>query len=233
MICDFTALDIETTGLDPKMDKVIEIGAVKIRNSRETGRFDALVNPGRKLTEKIMQLTGIRDEDLENAPYIEEVLPELLDFIGEDVLLGHRILFDYSFIKRAAVNHNLVFEKQGIDTLKLARRFLPELESKRLTSLCEYYGIEYNAHRAYSDAGAAAKLYFKLMEHFPVEEAFAPFPLIYKVKRETPATERQKERLYKLIEQHKIVTDYEIDRLTRNEASRITDKIILQYGRIM
>lgn len=232
MIYDFTALDIETTGLDPKMDKIIEIGAVKIRNGKEADRFETLIDPGKKLTERIIQLTGITDENLENAPRIEEILPKLLEFIGEDVLLGHKILFDYSFIKRAAVNHNYIFEKQGIDTLKLARRFLPELESRRLPYLCEHFGIIYDAHRAGNDAQAVAKLYFKLMELFPMEEAYAPFTLIYKVKKESPATERQKERLYKLMGQHKIVIDYDIDRLTRNEASRITDKIISQYGRI-
>lgn len=232
MIYDFTALDVETTGLNPKMDKVIEIGAVKIRDGEITDRFESLVNPGRKLREEIVQLTGITDEKLKNAPGIEEILPAFLDFVGDDALLGHRILFDYSFIKRAAVNHQLSFERKGIDTLKLSRLFLPELESKKLVALCEYFGIAYHAHRAASDAEAAARLYFKLTERFPSEEAYVPVSLIYKVKRETPITERQKDRLYKLIAQHKIVIDYEIDRLTRNEASRITDKIISQYGRI-
>ncbi|MGN1180099.1 MAG: PolC-type DNA polymerase III [Suilimivivens sp.] len=232
MIFDFTALDIETTGLDPKMDKIIEIGAVKIRDGSIVDRFETLVNPGRKLEERIVKLTGITDENLADAPLIENILPELFEFIGEDILIGHKILFDYSFIKRAAVNCRYVFEKQGIDTLKLARRFLPELESRKLPFLCAYYGISYDPHRAGNDAEAAARLYFKLAEGFPVEDAFEPYSLIYKVKRESPATERQKERLYRLIEQHKIVIDYEIDRLTRNEASRITDKIISQYGRI-
>lgn len=231
MIYDFTALDIETTGLVPKRDKIIEIGAVKIRNGKIEDYFDRLVNPGRKLEERITELTGITDDELLTAPYIEAVLPELLDFIGKDILVGHKILFDYSFIKRAAVNQGFEFKKKGIDTLKLARRFLPELESKRLTFLCEHYGIVYDAHRAGNDAQAAAKLYFKLAESFPIEEAFEPVSLIYKVKKESPATQKQKERLYKLAHQHKLIIDYDIDKLTKNEASRITDKIISQYGR--
>lgn len=232
VIRDFVALDIETTGLDPKRDKIIEIGAVKIRDGKETQRFENLVNPARKLEEKIIQLTGITDKELEQAPYIEDILPELLLFCGDDVLLGHRILFDYSFIKRAAVNNNLNFEKQGIDTLKLARKFLPELESRRLPFLCEYYGIKYDAHRAGSDAFASARLYFKLIDNFPEEEAYKPAALIYKVKKESPITQMQKERLYKLINRHKLVIDYDIDKLTRNEASRMTDKIISVYGRL-
>lgn len=232
MIRDFVALDIETTGLNPKRDRIIEIGAVKVREGKEVQQFEKLINPARKLEEKIIQLTGITDEELEKAPYIEDVLPELLDFMGNDVLLGHRILFDFSFIKRAAVNNNLSFEKQGIDTLKIARKFLPELESRRLPFLCEYYGIKYDAHRAGNDARAAAGLYFKLMDDFPDEEAYKPASLIYKVKKESPITWKQKERLYKLINRHKLVIDYDIDKLTRNEASRITDKIISKYGRL-
>lgn len=231
MILDFTALDIETTGLDPKRDKIIEIGALKIRNGKAEDRFETLVHPGRRLEERITELTGITDEDLRDAPVASQVIPKLLHFIGEDVLLGHRIMFDYSFVKRAAVNLNLSFEKQGIDTLKLARRFLPQLEKKSLVFLCEYYQIELHAHRAGNDAQAAAELYFKMAEQFGEEDAFLPVPLLYKVKKEGPVTEKQKERLYKLIEQHKLVIDYEVDMLTRNEASRITDKIILQYGR--
>lgn len=232
MIRDFIALDIETTGLDPKRDKIIEIGAVKIRDGKEIQRFEKLINPARMLDEKITQLTGITGKDLEKAPYIEDILPELLLFCGDDVLLGHRILFDFSFIKRAAVNNNLSFEKQGIDTLKAARKLLPQLESRKLTFLCDYYGITYEAHRAGNDAWAAAQLYFRLADNFPEEEVFKPVPLIYKVKKENPATRQQKERLYKLVNRHKLVIDYDIDRLTRNEASRLADKIILKYGRL-
>lgn len=232
MIFDFTALDVETTGLDAKKDKIIEVGAVRIRNGKVTDRFESLVNPGRKLEDHTIQLTGITDKDLENAPDISEMIENLLLFIGDDVLLGHRILFDYAFVKRAAVNQRLTFEKRGIDTLKLARKLLPALESKKLTSLCEHYGIVYDAHRAVSDALAAAELYFRLTEQFPQEDVYEPIPLIYKVKRDSPITEKQKERLYTLTEQHKIEIGYDIDKLTKSEASRITDKIILQYGRI-
>ncbi|MBD5500872.1 MAG: 3'-5' exonuclease [Lachnospiraceae bacterium] len=232
MIWDFTALDIETTGLEAKRDRIIEVGAVRVRNREITHCFNQVVNPGRKLEERIVQLTGITDEELSKAPYIEEVLPELLDFIGEDVLIGHRIMFDYSFVKRAACNQGLTFEKRGIDTLKIARKFLPWLESKRLTDLCQYYGILYDAHRAGNDARAAAQLYLKLAENFPIEEDFEPKELIYRVKKESPATQKQKERLYRMIKQHKLIINQDIDKLTRNEADRMADKIISRYGRM-
>lgn len=114
MIRDYTSLDLETTGLEPKKDRIIEIGAVKVRNGQAAEEFQALVNPGRLLDEKICVLTGISNEMLAEAPEIGEVIGRLLEFIGEDVLVGHRILFDYSFVKKAAVNRFLFLKKRGL-----------------------------------------------------------------------------------------------------------------------
>ena len=101
---DYVVLDLETTGLDPKKDKIIEIGAVRVRDGEPVAIYEQMVQPGRELGERVTQITGITQEMLEGAPYIEEVLPALLEFLGEDVLIGHRVLFDYSFVKKAAVN---------------------------------------------------------------------------------------------------------------------------------
>ncbi len=231
MINDYVSLDLETTGLNTKNDKIIEVGAVRVRQGKVTDTFQRFVNPGRGLSETVCTLTGITEQMLESAPEIGGVLPELLKFIGGDILLGHRILFDYSFLKRAAVNQKMTFEKEGIDTLKLARKFLPDLESRKLEDLCGYYKIEHKAHRALGDAQAASDLFLKLSELFYNEKDFKPQKLIYQAKRETPITKPQKERLYKLLDQHKINIDYDVDKLTRNEASRITDKILAKYGR--
>ncbi|MCM1087358.1 MAG: 3'-5' exonuclease [Muribaculaceae bacterium] len=233
MIDSYVCLDLETTGLDPKRDKIIEIGAIRVRDGEPAGGMETFVNPGRKLEERIVELTGIRDEDLEDAPDISEALPQLIQFIGEDILLGHSILFDYSFVKRAAVNQRLTFEKKGIDTLKLARKFLPDLESRSLAFLCGHFGIEHSAHRAAADARATIDLYRKLTELFyeGSEEAFQPVLLSYRAKRETPLTIPQKEQLYKLIDKHKLKVDYQVDKLTRSEASRIITQILAEYGR--
>ena len=145
---DYISLDLETTGLNPKRDRIIEVGAVKVHKGEVVGEFQSLVNPGRELGEKVCGLTGINDEMLLDAPEIGDIIGPLLKFIGDDILVGHRVLFDYSFVKKAAVNHSLSFEKMGIDTLKLSRKLLPELESKSLESVCKYYGIEHKAHRA-------------------------------------------------------------------------------------
>lgn len=233
MIDSYVSLDLETTGLDPKKDKIIEIGAVRVRAGEITDRMETFVNPGRLLEERIIELTGICDEQLADAPEITEVLPKLLTFIGDDILLGHSVLFDYSFVKKAAVNQRLTFEKKGIDTLKLARKFLPELESRSLGFLCGHFHIEHNAHRALADAEATFVLYQKLAELFYEghEKDFEPKALLYQAKRDTPITIPQKEQLYKLIDRHKIKIDYNLDKLTRSEASRLMTQLLAEYGR--
>lgn len=234
MLDDYTALDIETTGLNPKLDRIIEVGAVRVRGGKVTDTYESFVNPGRALEERICSLTGISEDMLKDAPEAGDIIVSLMDFIGEDILVGHKILFDYSFIKKTAVNSKLSFEKKGIDTLKLANRFLQELPSRKLEYLCRYYGIEHTAHRALGDARAASDLYLRLKELFYKEENakdFTPRQLICQVKKETPITKSQKERLYKLLDKHKITIEYDADKLTRNEADRIMDKILAEYGR--
>lgn len=233
MIQSYISIDLETTGLNPKTDRIIEIGAVKVIDGQCKDTFSAFVNPGRKLEQRITDLTGICDDDLKDACSIEELLPDLLVFLEDYPLLGHSILFDYSFLKKAAVNQKLSFEKRAIDTLKIARKYLADLEHRNLDYLCEYYGIPHHAHRALEDAGATDLLYRKLAEQFfsPGEGLFCPAQLIFKVKRDTPATKSQKEKLYRLIRQHKIIPEVEIESMTRSEASRYTDKILAKYGR--
>lgn len=233
MVNSYISIDLETTGLNPKIDKIMEIGAVKVIDGVVREEFTTFVNPGRRLEERVIELTGIDDSMLEGAPAVDEVLPRLLPFLEELPLLGHRILFDYSFLKKAAVNQKLAFEKGGIDTLKIARRYLPALEHRTLEYLCEYYQIPHNAHRALGDALATHQLYQILAGDYYKEEEgiFKPQKLIYQVKRETPITKVQKERLYRLAEQHKIVLEVDVDSLTRSEADRMIDRILGKYGK--
>lgn len=223
----YISIDLETTGLNPKRDKIIEIGALKVSEGQVTDSFSTFVNPARRLEERIVQLTGIEDSQLEDAPYIEEVLPELLDFLGDFPLLGHSILFDFSFLKKAAADRKLEFEKKGIDTLRLARKYLAALEHRSLDYLCGYFSIEHRAHRALEDARATHLLYLKLAELFGDrgERLLEPVPLQFHVKRDTPATKAQKEQLYCLLEQHKINLGADVERLSRSEAGRFIDKI--------
>ena len=238
MTDSYACIDLETTGLNPKTDKIIEIGIVKVEENRIVKEWETLVNPDRKLEERIIELTGIRNEQLSSAPSIEEVLPQLLDIVGDSVLLGHSVLFDYSFVKKAAVNRRLSFERTGIDTLKIARKYLADLESRSLPCLCRYYDISHSAHRALHDAKATVELYRKLAEQFYDREKaegdkslFRPKKLCYQAKRDTPITIPQKEQLYKLVDRHKLIIDYDIEKLTRSEASRRIDQLLAEYGR--
>lgn len=236
----YVSIDLETTGLNPKRDRIIEIGAIRVEKGEITGEFSTYVNPGRKLEERITALTGIRNEDLEDAPELDEIFPELLEFLGDLSLLGHRILFDYSFLKKAAVDRKLTFERSAVDTLQIARKYLPDLPHRNLEYLCRYYEIPHHAHRALEDAKATDQLFRKLTELFYEDEntgqavknnLFVPQPLHFQVKRDTPATKPQKERLYRLQEQHKITLEVDVEKLTRSEASRLADKILAKYGR--
>lgn len=229
----YVSLDLETTGLSPKLDKIIEIGAVKVKEGEVVDNFSEFLCPGRKLEEKTIELTGITEADLCNAPEAAEVIPRLIEFCEDLPLVGHRIMFDFSFVKHAAVNLGLSFEKNGIDTLKISRACHPELESKKLTAMCEHYGIPLQAHRAYNDALATSQLFQCLKKNFETKypESFEPRKLIYQIKRESPIRPFQIEKIKRLIEQYRVDCPYELEKMTRNEASRYIDKLIAQYGK--
>ena len=156
-IQDFVVLDLETTGLSVKEDQILEIGAVKVQGGEVTASYETFVNPGRKVPERITELTGIRDEMIANAPDVETAVRGFLDFCGGLPLLGHNILFDYSFIKQAAINARLDFEKEAWDTLKIARKALPELEEGFSEDHPEWF--------------AAAPLKAKMKREVPATEA--------------------------------------------------------------
>src|SRR3970282_2187547 len=110
------ALELETTGLDPTRDAIIEIGAVRFRDDRIEEEWSQLVNPGRPLPRFITQLTGITDEMLAEAPRLQEVLEPIRAFVGDHPIVGHAVGFDLSFLQRKG----LFAENQPLDTYELA-----------------------------------------------------------------------------------------------------------------
>jgi exonuclease, DNA polymerase III, epsilon subunit family len=234
MANSYVAIDLETTGLSVKNDKIIEICAIKVINGQVTDKIQTLINPEIPIPMEITILTGITDKDVETAPYIYDVIHELIEFCNGFILLGHKIIFDYSFIKRFAVNAGLTFEKEGIDTLKIAMKLLQDVKPKNLSSLCEYYGIKIEkAHRAFGDALATHKLYEKLFFEFGklFFNEFRAEKLVFNIKKQQKATKYQKEYLIDLIKYHKIELCVLIEELTRSEASKMIDKIIYKYGK--
>ncbi|MGN1314941.1 MAG: PolC-type DNA polymerase III [Lachnospiraceae bacterium] len=231
---DYVCIDLETTGLKPGRDRIIEIGAARVRQGVIVETFSQLINPRMELPDRITQLTGITAHELKGQPVLQEILPQLEEFLGEDVLLGHHVSFDYAFLKRAFVNEKKSFEKQGVDTLRTARAFMADCESRKLESLCRYFSIAYKPHRALQDACATVQLYEEMAARYyseEVKEIFLPRPLIYKIKKESPITRAQAERLYRILERHGVKAGVEIESLTKNEASRYLDQLYAAYGR--
>ena len=149
IISDYIAIDLETTGIRLSKDKIIEVGLLKVKDSHIIDTFSCVINPDMQVDNKILELTKISENELENAKRIHEVINHIVDFCEEYVLLGHNTIFDYSFVKKEANRAGLEFEKRGIDTYKLCKRVLPENVRKNLTEACNYFGIERkNSHRA-------------------------------------------------------------------------------------
>lgn len=232
---DYVALDIETTGLSPKKDRILEIGAVKVVKGEEKERYAAFVNPGIPIPEFITQLTGIDDKMAAEGRDIFGVMQEFREFVGDSVILGHNISFDFGFLKQNAVNCGMDFPCMAVDTLQIARKCLPGLPSRKLEALCSYYGIlQEKKHRAYEDAQSASRLYHELEREFGKsrQELFVPVKLSYVCKKESPITNSQKVYLNDLVKYHRIGLDTPVESLTKSQASRMIDRILFQYGRI-
>ena len=230
----YVAVDLKTTGLNAKTDRIIEIGAVRVENGKVKDVFHRLIDPERKIGEFVEELTGITNEMVKGEQKIAEALTEFLEFLGEAPLVGHNIMFDYSFLKRNVVNIGKTFDRTGVDTLALVRLLFPTFPKKTLPYVCEQLHIDTGeSHRALDDARAAAYLYEYIKENWKLERTWLdPKPLMYSVKKEVPATLRQKEYLRALAKYHKIELEFEIESLTKNEASRAIDGIIAEHGKM-
>ena len=153
------ALDLETTGLDPQTDAILEIGARRFDGNRVEDEFTTLINPGRHIPEFITGLTGISDEMVRQAPHIRDVLDGLAGFIGDSPILGHNIQFDLSFFKK----YKLFELNERLDTYELAAVLMPSANRYALGSLVQQLGIALPAtHRALDDARATHGVFQRL-----------------------------------------------------------------------
>ena len=160
----FVVFDFETTGTMPQEDKITEIGAVKIVDGKIIERFATMVNPERKIPEVVVELTGITDDMVANAPKFEEVAGDFYKFCHGAILIAHNLSFDYAFLKNMSKPLNYVYSNRGIDTLSMARLLLPNLGHHKLNNICEYFGIELVHHRAYNDAHATAQAFIEMIK---------------------------------------------------------------------
>lgn len=150
---DYTMIDTETTGLDSRYDSIIELAAVKVRDGREVARFETLVNPGRPIDDFIADLTGITNEELETAPAAEDCLPDFVNFIGDDIIVGHNVHFDVNFVYDSLVSCGYEpLRNNFVDTLRLSRIVRPELEHHRLADMAATYSVPQPVeHRSLAD----------------------------------------------------------------------------------
>ena len=160
----FVVFDIETTGFSPVSNRIIEIGAVKVVNGEITDRFSTFVNPQVPIPFRIEKLTNINDSMVMDAPLIETVLPEFLNFCGDAILVAHNASFDMSFIKENVQRLHLNREFTYVDTLGIARVLLPNQAKHTLDAVCKTLGISLeNHHRAVDDAEATAQMFVKMI----------------------------------------------------------------------
>ena len=167
---DYTIVDIETTGLSPANNEIIELSAIKIRNNNIVEKFSTLVKPSSKINSFITGLTGITNDMVKNAPSINNVLEEFLKFVSNDCIIGHNINFDLRFIKHNLQKHlNTDLENTSIDTVKVARKFCPKLSSYKLSNLATHFNIDTSGHhRALKDCEMTFDIYNKIQEHAKV-----------------------------------------------------------------
>ena len=164
----YVCVDLETTGLHPCQDKIIEIGAVKVTDHVITDTFQTLVDPGYPISDFITGLTGITDEMLSKAPGIFEALPEFLDFANGRILMGHNIhCFDIKFIiSSCQLVTGKPYTGDYFDTLKLSRKLFPSERHHRLSDLITRFHIaETEEHRALSDALQTVACYNYMRKH--------------------------------------------------------------------
>ncbi|MCC5909839.1 MAG: PolC-type DNA polymerase III [Clostridiaceae bacterium] len=171
---EYIIFDIETTGLSNINDKITEIGAVKIKNGQKIDTFSSLVNPHRPIPAKIIELTGITDDMVKDAPSIEEVLPEFLSFIGESCIVAHNADFDVGFIRENAKRLGCKLDNPIVDTLKLSRVLLSHLKRHKLNTIAKELKVSLeNHHRAVDDAKATTDIFIKLIEKMKEKEVFS------------------------------------------------------------
>ena len=161
----YCVLDLETTGLSAKTEKITEIGIMKIVNGEVVDKFSEFVNPEKHIPERVQEVTHITDDMVIDSPKIDEIFPRVLEFIKGSVLVAHNATFDIGFLKNVAKNLGYEFDYTYVDTLPLARKLYPELKKHKLGKIAEHLGIEVLvAHRALDDVDTTVKVLKEMMK---------------------------------------------------------------------
>ncbi|GAA0461549.1 PolC-type DNA polymerase III [Alkalibacillus silvisoli] len=241
----YIVFDVETTGLSATYDKIIELAAVRIHQGEIVDRFERFANPHQKLSQTTIDLTGITDDMVKDAPEIEDVMRDFYEWCGSDVLVAHNASFDIGFINAAYQRIDLPKVKNPvIDTLELARLLHPELKNHRLNTLCKHLNIELTQHhRAIYDAEATGYLMWSLVKKAKEKEIDNHQDLnqyvgqgdAYKRSRPMHAiliaqTEEGLKNLFKLVSLAHLNYFYRVPRIPRSKLIKHREGILVGSG---
>lgn len=160
LVDDYVVFDLETTGLEPKDSQIIEIGALKYKNNQLVKEFSVLINPECDIPEVITKITGIDDTLIKNKETIKEVMPKFIDFIEDLPLVAHNSSFDLAFIEENIKRLGIpMITNKNIDTLELAKIYIPKAYNHKLATLKNYFKLHYGSHRSIDDCQTTNYVY--------------------------------------------------------------------------
>ena len=164
----FCVIDLETTGGNHENDQIIEIGMVRVSGLEVCDEKNFLIDPEMRIPDFIQKLTSIRQKDVEGCPKIEEVIEEIIDFIGDDIIVAHNISFDLPFLNSVLKRLGRPeLENRNLCTNVMTKHMIPEIMSSNLNYMSQLFEIDHSkAHRAYDDARATAKLLLEFLDIF-------------------------------------------------------------------
>src|SRR5690625_4814304 len=238
----YVVFDVETTGLSAVYDTIIELAGVKLHDGEVIDTFESFANPHRPLPDKIIEITGITDDMLVDAPEVEDVLKDFHEWVGDSTFVAHNASFDIGFLNAGykKINYDEI-TNPVIDTLELARFLLPELGNHRLNTLCKHLQVELTQHhRAIYDAEATAEMFCKLVErlferditnhqelnnHMGTEDSYQhsrPFHCVLLAQNEIGLR-----NLYELVSHSHTKYFYRVPRIPRSVLTKLREGILV------
>ena len=241
---EFVAFDLETTGLSMRQDRIIEIGAVLMKDGKELDRFQTFVDPGCKIQNETTTLTGITNEMVKGAPSIAEALPKFLEFVGDRVLVAHNADFDTGFIREACKKLDLPYPFTSVDTLVLSQNLMTKLNRHKLDLVAAALSLpEFNHHRAADDAvicGLIATKFFDMLRQKEVHTLQQINPAMEIIRKENRKDDRYAQHivlfaknqmglrnLYHLISDANLKHFKRVPRILKSELIKLREGLII------
>jgi DNA polymerase-3 subunit alpha (Gram-positive type) len=241
---EFVAFDLETTGLSQRKDRIIEIGAVLMKDGKEIDRFQTFVDPGCRIQAETTTITGITNDMVKGAPSISEALPKFIEFVGDHILVAHNADFDTGFIREACKRLDIPYGYTSVDTLVLSQNLMTKLNRHKLDLVAGALGLpEFNHHRAADDAaicGMIASRFFQMLRQMDVHELQQINPAMVKIRMEQRKDERYAQHivlfaknqqglrnLYHLISDANLKHFKRVPRILKSELIKLREGLII------